>query len=383
MEHSKRHVFLYKLLRFLVSPFFKLAMDFRCETVKSNGRPALVLCNHTNDADPILVAIACPGQMYFVASEHAFRWGFASTLIRFAFAPIVRLKGGSGAGTTKDILRALRGGHNVCIFPEGNRTYTGQTLPFVASTGKLAKASGCDLVTYHIEGGYFSWPRWAKTRRRGRMRGRVAGHYTPEQLAGMSADEVNDTIARDLFEDAYARQRQNPVPYRGRRLAEFLEVVLYLCPGCGRFGTLHTQNDAFSCGCGLAGRYTEYGFLEGENLPFDSIDNWNNWQLEQLRQLAAQAGQAPLFGDEEQHLCVIEPCVSSTVIETGTLCMSRHALSLGAHTFPLSEISDLAISGKMALTFSARGTYFEIKSERPRNALKYQHLYQISKGEKE
>lgn len=383
MEHSKRYIFLYKFLRFLIAPFFKLAMDYRCEKVKSNGRPALVLCNHTTDVDPVLVALGCPKQMYFVASEHAMRWGLASSALRFIAGPIIRLKGGSGAGTTKDILRALRGGHNVCIFPEGNRTYTGRTLPFVASTGKLAKASGCDLVTYHIEGGFFSWPRWAKTRRRGRMLGRVAGHYTPEQLAGMSADEVNDTIARDLYEDAYARQRQNPVPYRGKRLAEFLEVVLYFCPGCGRFGTLHSQDDTFACDCGLAGRYTEYGFLEGAGLPFDSIDAWNGWQREQLQLLAAQAGDAPLFGDEGQRLCVIVPCVSSTVIEAGTLHMSRHTLTLGTHTFPLSEISDLAISGKMTLTFSTGGTHYEIVSERPRSALKYQHLYRILKGEKE
>lgn len=381
MEHAKRHIFLYRLLRPLISPFFKAIFRYQCDTLADMGRPALVLSNHVTDVDPPLVALACPKQMYFVASEHAFRWGLASKLLRFVAGPIVRLKGSTGVGTTKDILRALRAGHNVCIFPEGNRTYTGQTGPFVAATGKLAKASGADLVTFRLEGGYFTWPRWAKTRRRGEMRGRVANHYTSERLAEMSVDEVNEAIAKDLYVDAYADQRARPVAYRGKRLAEWLELALYLCPGCGQFGTLHSQDDTLFCDCGLNGRYTEYGALEG--FPHKTVTYWDAWQWEQLGKIAADAGEEDLFSDENQGLYVIDPCVSSTLVEEGVLRMGKGTLSIGTRTFPLAQLPDIAISGKMTLTFSHEGTPYEIQSRHPRSAVKYLHLHKIIKGARE
>lgn len=380
MEHGKRHVFLYRLLRFLIAPFFRIAVNYKHDIVADTGRPALVLSNHVTDIDPPLIALACPRQMYFVASEHATRWGLASRLLHFIAGPIVRLKGSSGAGTTKEILRALRAGHNVCIFPEGNRTFTGRTLPFVAATGKLARASGADLVTFRFEGGYFSWPRWSKTRRRGEMRGRVAGHYTADRLQEMTADQINEIIARDLYEDAYARQREHPIPYRGKRLAEFLEIALYLCPSCGGLGTLRSEGDRFSCRCGLSGRYTEYGFLEGEDLPFDSVADWDDWQRERLAELAEAGGNEPLLADDGQGLYEIDPCVSSTLVEEGRLQMGRQVLTLGSRSFPLAGIHELAISGKMTLTFSHGGTQYEIISPHPRSAGKYLHFYHIVKG---
>ena len=47
---------------------------------------------------------------------------------------------------------------NVCVFPEGNRTWDGVTAKFLPSIGKLARSSGASLVTYKLTGGYFASP---------------------------------------------------------------------------------------------------------------------------------------------------------------------------------------------------------------------------------
>jgi 1-acyl-sn-glycerol-3-phosphate acyltransferase len=78
------------------------------------------------------------------------------------------------------MMRRLKKGYSVCLFPEGNRSFDGVTRPFPPSTGRVAKACGAALVTFRTEGAYLSNPRWGDTLRRGRVRGRVAGIYPPE-----------------------------------------------------------------------------------------------------------------------------------------------------------------------------------------------------------
>ena len=194
----KRHLVVWKILRTLLRPWIIHKFNFKSEIYNVDG-PCLVLANHNTDWDPLVVATAFPNQMYFVASEHIFRWGFVSRIIHWLVAPISRLKSRTGASTVMTVLRKLRDGANVCIFAEGEKSWNGVTCHIADATGKLARASGASLVTYRLEGGYFTHPRWAKTHRRGKMRGSVVGIYTPEMLKAMDPEEINDIINRDLY----------------------------------------------------------------------------------------------------------------------------------------------------------------------------------------
>lgn len=137
----------------------------------------------------------------------------------------------------------------MCIFAEGDRTFNGVTGPFFTATAKLVRMTGAQLVTFRLEGGYFSSPRWSDTLRKGKFYGHEVNRYSPETLKAMSTEEIDACIARDLHEDAYARQRQSPVRYRGKRLAESLETALYFCPRCGGLGTLKSEGNPAHCTC--------------------------------------------------------------------------------------------------------------------------------------
>ena len=108
------------------------------------------------------------------------------------------MKGRQGAKTVKQMLRALQEGHRVCIFPEGNRSFNGVTMDMETSIAKVAKKSKAKLVTFRIEGGYLTQPRWSTTTRRGKTRGRLINVYTPEQLAEMSDGQISEAIITDL-----------------------------------------------------------------------------------------------------------------------------------------------------------------------------------------
>ena len=347
----------------------KFRYDPEVCTVKG---PFLVLCNHNTDWDPFLLGCAFPEYMSFVASEHIFRWRFAGKLILWLMAPIARLKGTTAGDTAMTMLRRLRKGVSVAMFAEGNRSFNGLTNPILPATGKLARSSGVTLVTYRLDGGYFTSPRWSDGLRKGKMTGRVVNVYAPETLKAMTADEVNAAIRRDLFVDAYAVQREEMIPFRGKAPAEHLETVLCRCPRCGKLGSLHSKGDLLRCGCGFAVRYNEYGFFEGEDAPFDNVTEWDAAQTAELLALADAAGDAPIFSDDGMDLFEVFPDThTETPLGSGSMTLYADRLECCGQVFQLSDLSGFALLRAQIVDFSSDGRCFEVRSAQVRCTRKY------------
>jgi len=364
MEHLRRYSFFWRLLRPPVRRWLQWKFHLDAEVCTEEG-PFLVLCNHNLDWDPLLLACAFPNYMSYVASEHIFRWGLAAKLIIFFMNPIARLKGKTAGDTAMTMLRRLRKGVSVAMFAEGNRSFNGLTGEILPATGKLARSSGVKLITYCFDGGYLTSPRWCgKGLRRGRMIGRVKGVYTPQELKAMSADEVNAVIRRDLFVDAYAAQRADPVAYRGRRLAEHLETVLCRCPRCGGLDTLHSDNDMLRCDCGLSVRYNEFGFLEGEGLPYDNVTDWDEDQTVALCAMA-DAAEGAIFSDSDMELSEILPDVhKAKVLGSGSMTLYPDRLECCGQVFPLTGFGGFSLHGPQTVNMSCDGRSFEIRSSK-------------------
>lgn len=363
------HKVVYTILRPLVAVFLFLKFGYRYKTAKNLPENYIVLANHATNFDPVFVAVAFP-HMYLVGSEHISRWGFASKLLKFFLAPILRPKGSVASATVKEILQTLRSGKNVCLFAEGSCSWDGTPNPILPSTGKMVQKARCGLVTYRLSGGFFTYPRWSTSgKRKGPVFGEPVNVYTAEQLATMTAQEVNEAIIRDLGEDAYVRQLADPKPYRSSRAAEGLEYLLYRCPECGSLDTLHTHGDTVECSsCGLKFRYDEYGILHG--IPFKTLKDYQDWQEAQSAEDAAQG------------LAYTSPCgklisvANSTAADVaeGPVSMTAETIACGETAIPISEISNLDIHGKNVIVFTAGKTYYELKPEG--NGFKYVMLYQ-------
>ena len=382
MEHLRRYRFTWRILRFLIGGWIRRKFNYDVQTCTAEG-PLLVLCNHNTDWDPILLGLAFPDYLSFVASEHIFRWGIAAKLIVALLAPIARQKGRIAADTAITMLRRLKGGVSVAMFAEGNRSFNGVTGPILPATGKLALRSGAALVTYRLDGGYFTSPRWAGSKlRRGKMTGRVVKVYAPEELKRMGVAAINEAIRRDLFVDAYAVQRREMIRFRGKAPAEHLERVLCRCPRCGGLDTMHSGGDMLRCGCGFAVRYNEYGFLEGEDAPFDNITDWDAAQTEALCALADAAGDGPIFSDGDMILKEIRSDThGETELGRGEMALYSDRLECCGQTFPLDELGGFSLHGPQTVDMSCGGRSYEISSEAVRCTRKYMTVieYLLSK----
>lgn len=369
MDEYRRHLRIWRMLLPLARPYLRRKFALSWEAPQVDG-PMLLIANHSCSWDPLLVAVALDGrQIYYVASEHIFRLGFISRLLNWLVAPIARRKGTVGLDTVKACLKHLRAGHSVCLFAEGEACWTGESGHVFSATGKLAKTAGVSLVTVRIEGAYLSLPRWARRLRRGRVFVHPVHVYTPEELSAMSAGEINAHIDADIRLSAWECQAEIPVPYRGKGLAEGLERALYLCPGCGRIGTLRTCDDRITCDCGLDVHYTETGFFEPPQ-PFAQLAQWDAWQEQKLHARDFPHGEA-LFRDNGVTLTRIGEGHRNEILETGTLTQYEDAAVLGGHRFALAEIRSPAMVQAHLLLFSFGDDYYELRAEKGANLRKY------------
>ena len=369
----RRHQRIWKFLQVICGFLVRSRFDLRHDEFKMDG-PVILISNHVTSWDPLLVAMSLKKkQVYYVASEHLFRKGFLTKLLMWLVAPIPRSKGTSGTDTVKACLRHLKAGHSVCIFAEGEQSWDGRNNPVFAATGKMVRASGATLVTYRLEGAYLCLPRWADTIRKGPVYGHTVGIYGPEELRTMSAEEITETIQRDIREDVWERQLKDPHEYKGKDLAVGLERALYLCPECRRIGTLKSDGDWLSCTCGMKVKYRTDGFFEPDK-PFSNLAEWEDWQREAIRS-GDFAHDEELFSDDDLELKRIGPGHSEEYILRGGAVQYEDRLVLGDRVFGLSDIDSMAMTRTHILLFSSEGEYYELSAEKGINLRKYLEIW--------
>lgn len=132
----------------LIGPLFYRVKVKGREQVPAGG--ALVLCNHLSYVDAVVLQIASPRPLRFVAFA-----GFArSPTVRFLFralgvipvAPNKPLKG------IRLAVEAMQRGELVCVFPEGAISRTGQLMVFKRGFETMARQARAAVVPAFIDG---------------------------------------------------------------------------------------------------------------------------------------------------------------------------------------------------------------------------------------
>ena len=375
---EKRAARFWKTWRKPIKAFLRVRFGYTCKTEDVPSGAFLVYSNHVTDIDPVFVGCSFAEPLTFVAGENVQRMGLLSKIIRRYGNTIDRFKGSTDAACALNILRTLKKGTPVCMFPSGNRSYTGKSTDIFPASAKLVKSAKVPLITYKLTGGYMTSPRWADTMRKGKMHGEIVHVYTPQEIAAMSADELLEQIRADLYEDAYAAE---PIPYRGKRLAERLETMLYLCPRCGCVDTLKSKDDRFFCSCGLSMQMNALGRFEGENLPFSHPGEWDDWQQQKMRVIAAAAKGAPVFSDEGQQLYRLGENHRLLPVSAGKMSMSGTTFTLGSYSVPLTKLEGFALTQQDKLSFASEGENYVIRSDHPRCGKKYCDLFRYRKAD--
>jgi 1-acyl-sn-glycerol-3-phosphate acyltransferase len=120
------------------------------EHVPKSG-PVLVVANHLNNADPVLVCIVTPRPVGFMAKIELFRVPILAQTIRWSGAfPVDR--GAADRKAIRTALDRLAAGQVIGMFPEGTRSRDARMKRGLSGVGLLAVRSGAPVVPCAITG---------------------------------------------------------------------------------------------------------------------------------------------------------------------------------------------------------------------------------------
>lgn len=169
----------------------------------------LVLANHQSYLDPIMVGLACDRQLNYLTRQSLFRFGPFGWLLRsLSTIPIDR--DGLGLSGLKAVLRRLKQGEAVVVFPEGTRTRDGELGEMKPGFCALARRARVPILPVAIDGAFTAWPRTHRLPRPGSIVVEFATVILPHEIAQQDDGQLVVTVTRRLQSalDA-ARQRRH------------------------------------------------------------------------------------------------------------------------------------------------------------------------------
>ncbi len=228
------------------------------EKIKDMTGPYVALCNHGSFYDLYYVkrlfeqtAAASPS---FVINKHLISHPLirkpaskAGMITKKLFYPDVKVP--------VQIMRMLKKGYPVVIFPEARLSADGRNYPIVDRSAAFYRRLKTDVVILKIRGAYFANPKWRKRFFRSDIYVSADRVITKDEIAAMTDDELNA-----LIDDAIAfDESAEPVnTYKRKNMAKGLENVLYRCIDCGALYTVQGVGNEFVCSaCGRRRRFNE------------------------------------------------------------------------------------------------------------------------------
>lgn len=312
----------------LADPVFRIKTGFRSVRRVRLPRkgPFVLLCQHASNYDFIYAMRgAWPRRMNAVVSQNFFIPRFLGRLLRLMGCISIR-QFSPDPPAVKSMLSVIRQGRGLLIFPEAEVSGQGRTGPFLPGLPRLLKMLKAPTYFMRIRGAYLTAPKWAKTRRRGKIETELIPLLSLEEIRSLSCDKIASAVSRALSYDEGEWQKQAMIPFRGGRLAEGLENMLHRCPKCGGLYTFRSSGDHIFCtACNNRIRMDEYGFLRPESAAdraFSTVSQWVAWQQAQILSEAAANGFA-LCSDVEIRVNVPEKGKKHICAGAGRLTLDR------------------------------------------------------------
>jgi 1-acyl-sn-glycerol-3-phosphate acyltransferase len=120
--------------------------------------PVLIIANHQSFFDPVLIGLAAPRRLCYLARQSLFRRRLLGYLISSLHAVPIDHEG-LGLDGIRTVLGQLKEGDAVVVFPEGTRTADGRLQRFRPGIHLLLKRARVPVVPLGIAGAYEVWRR--------------------------------------------------------------------------------------------------------------------------------------------------------------------------------------------------------------------------------
>ncbi len=162
--------------------------------------PVLVASNHQSFLDPPLIGNLYQSEMVFLARKTLFVGYFKWLYPRLNAIPVDQDR--PDMASIKTIIRRLKDGHRVLVFPEGARTLDGEIGEAAPGIGLIAVKSGAVIQPVRISGAREALPRGSARVRFSRITVHVGKpiRLSPEELKSSNGKEDYQRITQRIME---------------------------------------------------------------------------------------------------------------------------------------------------------------------------------------
>lgn len=161
--------------------------------------PVLIISNHQSFIDPPLIGNLYRHAIWYLARKTLFT-GFAGWLYpRWQAIPVDQDR--PDMASLKTVIKLLKEGEPVLIFPEGERTGSGDLGEAAPGVGLVAAKAGAPIQPVRIRGAYEALPRGSARVKFTRISVTIgpAIRLTPEEIKQASGKEGYDQLAKRLM----------------------------------------------------------------------------------------------------------------------------------------------------------------------------------------
>ena len=176
--------------------FHRIKIEGR-ENVPSGG--CLIVSNHVSFMDPTTVGWAVEREIYYLGRKTLFKPPFWSW-----FLPICNVlpidRDGRDVSGLRRIIKMLKEGHAVLLFPEGTRSADGTIQGAEPGAGLVALKSGVPILPVRVFGTYESLSRHTKRLHFHPIRVVIGKPYQPTIVEGRREKESFGPVAQEMMD---------------------------------------------------------------------------------------------------------------------------------------------------------------------------------------
>lgn len=286
----KQHAF-FRFLMKTLSSFDLKATNFKYKEMGmerlGKDEPCFILMNHSSFIDLEIVATILHKKRYNIVATTDSFVGIMKWVMRL-IGCIPTKKFITDTKLIRDMLYCLKElKSSVVMYPEASYSFDGTATPLPESIGRCIKMLGVPLVMIRTYGAFTRQPLYNGLRKRKvDVSADVKYMLSSEEVASMTADEIQQLINKEFTFDHFKWQQENEIRINENDRAEELNRVLYKCPHCLTEGEMKGKGTAIRCKrCGKEYELTECGYLETKDGDgkFTHIPDWYQWERECVR----------------------------------------------------------------------------------------------------
>ncbi len=199
------------LIKAAIRALFGLLYKVRlkgAENMPAPGQAAVIVVNHVSFLDGLLLAVFLPGKPTFaVNTQIAKAWWVKPALRLFDAFPVDP----TNPMSTKAMVKAVREGRTLVIFPEGRITVTGALMKVFDGPGMIADKADAPVIPVRIDGAQFT--------RFSRLGGKIRRRWFPEITLSILPPR------RFVIEGDYSARQRRAIA--GRQLYDVMSEMIF------------------------------------------------------------------------------------------------------------------------------------------------------------